>query len=66
MNTGSDYQLLEFDETGGLKSLDFKVNCNDGFDGQAKSTQIYNNTRWGFYRDYSPNVKSPFGTGALN
>lgn len=65
MNTGSDYQLLEFDETGGLKSLDFKVNRNDGFNGQAKSTQIYNNTRWSFYRDYSPNVKSPFGTGAL-
>ena len=59
------YQLLEFDESGGLKSLDFKVNCNDGFSGGAKNSKIHNHTRWGFFRDYRPNVESPFGTGAL-
>lgn len=59
------YRLLEFDEHGGLKSLDFRVDCNDGFSGSAKSTEIFNQTRWGFYRDYRENVKSPFGTGAL-
>ena len=59
------YQLLEFDRFGGLKALDFRVNCNDGFSGGDKHTTILNNTRWGFYRDYRPNVESPFGTGAL-
>jgi len=59
------YRLLEFDDQGGLKSLDFKVDCNDGFSGGARSTEIYNQTRWGFYRDYRENVESPFGTGGL-
>jgi hypothetical protein len=59
------YQVLEFDGSGGLKSLAFKVDCNDGFSGSATSNAIYNNTRWGFYRDYRPNIDSPFGTGAL-
>ena len=59
------YRLLEFDDQGGLKSLDFKVDCNDGFSGGAKSTEIHNQTRWGFYRDYRVNVESPFGTGGL-
>lgn len=59
------YRLLEFDEQGGLKSLDFRVDCNDGFSGSAKSTEIFNQTRWGFYRDYRKNAESPFGTGGL-
>lgn len=59
------YRLLEFDDQGGLKSLDFRVDCNDGFSGGAKSTEIFNQTRWGFYRDYRKNVESPFGTGGL-
>jgi hypothetical protein len=59
------YRLLEFDDQGGLKSMDFRVDCNDGFSGSAKSTGIFNHTRWGFYRDYRANVESPFGTGGL-
>ena len=59
------YRLLEFDEQGGLRSMDFKVDCNDGFSGGARSTEISNQTRWGFYRDYRENVESPFGTGGL-
>ncbi|MDQ2656427.1 MAG: hypothetical protein M3Y60_03325 [Bacteroidota bacterium] len=59
------YRLLEFDEQGGLKALDFTVDCNDGFSGGDKSTEIFNQTRWGFYRDYRANVESPFGTGRL-
>ena len=59
------YRLLEFDDQGGLKSLDFKVDCNDGFNGSAKNTNIVNQTRWGFYRDYREHVESPFGTGGL-
>ena len=60
------YKLLEFDDQGGLKSLDFTVDCHDGFSGGAKNTEILNQTRWGFYRDYRDNVGSPFGTGGLN
>jgi hypothetical protein len=59
------YRLLEFDDHGGLKSLDFRVDCNDGFSGSAKNTEIINQTRWGFFRDYRENVESPFGTGGL-
>ncbi len=59
------YRLLEFDDQGGLKSLDFSVDCNDGFSGSARSTEIFNQTRWGFYRDYRKNAESPFGTGGL-
>ena len=61
-----DYKLLEFDENGGLKSLEFKVDCNDGFSGNAKNTKIYNNTNFGFFRDYSDTAKVPFGTGGLD
>lgn len=59
------YRLLEFDEQGGLKALDFRVDCNDGFSGGDKSTEIFNQTRWGFYRDYRKDAETPFGTGAL-
>ncbi len=59
------YRLIEFDEQGGLKTLDFRVDCNDGFSGGDKSTAIFNQTRWGFYRDYRKDAPSPFGTGAL-
>lgn len=60
-----EYRLLEFDDQGGLKSLDFRVDCHDGFSGGDKNTKISNHTRWGFYRDYREGVTSPFGTGAL-
>ena len=61
-----DYKLLEFDENGGLKSLEFKVDCNDGVSGSAKNAKIYNNTNFGFFRDYSDSAKVPFGTGGLD
>lgn len=59
------YKLIEFDDYGGLKALDFSVDCNDGFSGGDKNTNILNQTRWGFFRDYRENVKTPFGTGGL-
>jgi len=61
-----DYKLLEFDENGGLKSIEFKVDCNDGFSGHAKITRINNNTKFGFFRDYRDTAKTPFGTGGLD
>ena len=60
-----EYKTMKFDENGGLKSLDFFVDCNDGFKGGAKNTNIYNQTKWGFYRDYNEKADSPFGTGSL-
>ena len=60
-----EYRIMEFDKNRGLKSLDFYVECNDGFKGGAKNTNINNQTKWGFYRDYNQKTKSPFGTGSL-
>ncbi|MCM4173981.1 hypothetical protein DHD32_21145 [Arenibacter sp. TNZ] len=59
------YSSFDFDENGGLKSLSFNVDCNDGFKGGATKTDINNQTRWGFFRDYSEKAISPFGTGNL-
>ncbi len=63
------YKKIEFDIHNFLSNLDCQVICNDGFSGSF-STGILsshnNNMRIGFFRDYSPNSKSPFGTGPLN
>ena len=60
-----EYKSLEFDENGGLSSLKFDVDCKDGFKGGASNNRIYNDTKWGFFRDYSENSTSPFGTGTI-
>lgn len=59
------YKSFYFDKNGGLKSLSFSVDCNDGFKGGASNNDINIQTKWGFYRDYSENAESPFGTGRL-
>lgn len=59
------YYSFDFDENGGLKSLSFNVDCNDGFKGGGKNTGINYQTKWGFYRDYSVKTESPFGIGVL-
>lgn len=61
-----NYKLLEFDENDRLKTIDFEVNCYDGFSGSARNTNVQNQSKFGFYRDYSENSASPFGTGNLN
>lgn len=62
------YKKIEFDVHNLLSNLDCEVICNDGFSGSfgtgILSTQGKGN-RYGFYRDYSPNSKSPFGTGLI-
>src|SRR5687768_4220565 len=61
-----DYKRMEFDNNGKLKSISFKVDCKDGFSGSASSEELSNDSRFGFYRDYSKDAASPFGTGGLS
>ena len=59
---------MQFDENNKLTSIDFEVNCNDGFKGHLSIDNLNStnkNKRLGFYRDYSKNTKYPFGTGTL-
>lgn len=60
------YKKIEFDNQNLLLSLDCQVICNDGFSGSFATVTTQNeDKRIGFYRDYSPNSESPFGTGGL-
>ncbi|MDD3033469.1 MAG: helix-turn-helix domain-containing protein [Bacteroidales bacterium] len=63
------YKKIEFDLFNLLVNLDCEVICNDGFSGSF-GTGVLNSQnprkRIGFYRDYSPNAESPFGTGFLD
>lgn len=60
-----DYKKLEFDESGKLTVISFLVDCKDGFYGSATSSELTNQTRFGFYRDYAKDAESAFGTGGL-
>ena len=61
-----DYKMVAFDKYGKLKSIDFFVDCRDGFSGSANEANLSNQSRIGFYRDYSKDAKSPFGTGVID
>jgi len=63
------YKKIEFDDKNQLQSIDCEVNCKDGFSGSFGASFLGTtniNKRYGFYRDYSKNPKSPFGTGLLD
>ena len=62
------YKKIEFDVHNLLLRLDCQVISNDGFSGSfgIANTNTISDKRFGFYRDYSPNSKSPFGTGLLD
>lgn len=60
-----DYNKLEFDENGGLKTIDFNVDFKDGFSGHAAKTPLTNQSKFGFFRDYAEGAVSPFGTGNI-
>ncbi len=60
-----NYRTLAFDENGKLKSINFFVDCKDGFSGGASGSNLTNQSRIGFYRDYSKDASSPFGTGGM-
>ena len=60
------YEKVELNKKGKLKLLAFKVDCNDGFSGSAKSKHLKKKMGFGFYRDYREGSPSPFGTGNVN
>ncbi len=60
-----DYKKIEYNKKGELVSIHFFVDCRDGFSGSA-STDNLKKVPFGFYRDYSKDAASPFGTGAFN
>jgi len=60
-----DYLTIEFQENGQLKSISFKVDCNDGFAGSASATFSRKDYNIGFFRDYSKNARVPFKTGTI-
>jgi hypothetical protein len=59
-----DYRKLEFDAEGKLLEIHFAVNCGDGFSGSAQRRLTYD-SRFGFFRDYAKEARTPFGTGNL-
>ena len=65
-NITVDFSKTEFTENGKIKTLNFEVDCNDGFKGSAKSSGvILKAENSGFSRDYSENSKVPFVIGAM-
>jgi uncharacterized protein YxeA len=61
-----DFSKTEFSENGKIKTLNFEVDCNDGFKGTATSSGvILKNKNSGFSRDYAENSKVPFIIGAM-
>lgn len=63
------YKKIEFDVHNLLLNLDCEVISNDGFSGSFGTGDITKrdrNHRIGFYRDYTPDCESPFGTGLLD
>jgi hypothetical protein len=60
-----NYKKLHFDDNGKLESIDFYVDCKDGFSGSASEDNLTNQSRFGFVRDYSASAKIPFETGNL-
>jgi len=64
-----NYKKLAFDEKNQLSSIKGEVDCNDGFKGRFSIddlASVNKEKRVGFYRDYSDNSDSSFGTGVLN
>lgn len=65
-NIQLEFVRTRFDGSGYLVALAFKVNCNDGFKGDASNPDLTRyKKRFGFYREYKKNVKSPFGVGFI-
>lgn len=60
-----DYQKLEFDEDGGLLTVYFKIDFNDGFSGAAGKSNLTKQSKFGFYRNYADDSEEPFGTGDI-
>ncbi|HYQ58299.1 MAG TPA: helix-turn-helix transcriptional regulator [Draconibacterium sp.] len=63
------YKKIEFDLYNSLLNLECEVISNDGFSGSfgtGNLSERRRNERIGFYRDYTADSSSPFGTGLLD
>jgi transcriptional regulator with XRE-family HTH domain len=63
------YRKIEFNVRNSLLNLSCEVICNDGFSGSFETGDLSRRNkheRIGFFRDYSPGSKMPFGTGLLD
>jgi transcriptional regulator with XRE-family HTH domain len=63
-----NYTKIEFDNKDQLQSINCEIDCKDGFKGSFGAVLLNSknkNNRFGFYRNYSKNAKSTFGTGLL-
>lgn len=64
-----NYKKIEFDVINSLENLECEVICNDGFSGSIRVLNTGSTSRYariGFYRDYTPGCKEPFGIGQLD
>jgi len=64
-----NYKKIEFDDNKRLQSIECEVDCNDGYKGSFSINYLNTQNkerRTGFYRDYSKNAKSTFGTGSID
>jgi hypothetical protein len=60
------FKKLQFDDNGKLMSIDFNVDCKDGFSGGASEENLTNQSRFGFFRNYSKDASVPFEVGNLS
>jgi hypothetical protein len=61
-NIDLSYSKLRFTSDRKLKSITLDVDCNDGFKGSVTSPDVEKLPVY-FYRDFSEDVKKPFGVG---
>jgi hypothetical protein len=59
------YRRLLFDENYKLQGISYHVTI-EGYGGADDVDNLLDNSRMGFYRDYSKNAKYPFACGNLN
>lgn len=62
------FKKIEFDYQNSLANIACEVIGNDGFSGSFEADVLHageKDMKFGFYRDYSLDASSPFGTGLL-
>jgi hypothetical protein len=58
-----EYSMLQFDRKKQLKRVEFFVDCKEGFSAHAGTAHFSKDKKFGFYRDYDENSKTPFFAG---
>ena len=64
-NIDFQYSDLFFNNKGELKAIKIIVNCNDGYSGSSDTKTLNENSRFGFFRDYSKSSKTQFRIGTF-